>query len=227
MNKLQFLAALRECLTGFPPEEAERTLAFYAEGIDVSLAKEIVRRLTARGETLAVAESLTGGMLASQIVDVPGASQVLVEGHVTYATEGDRARACRFSPVWYDCSRTGSYGRHAAVPVDSRRAAVDPASGRSGSRCIRRIHKHLVPVYSSCFGAVCFWDHGGHTACLRSGTLLHAGLLSVIDGLRPGSDFCGPGAADRTAVRADFERTLPAHAPLRALDEGPTAQRRS
>ena len=61
--------------------------ALYAEGIDVSLAKEIVRRLTARGETLAVAESLTGGMLASQIVDVPGASQVLVEGHVTYATE--------------------------------------------------------------------------------------------------------------------------------------------
>ena len=34
MNKLQFLSALRECLTGFPPEEAERTLAFYAEGID-------------------------------------------------------------------------------------------------------------------------------------------------------------------------------------------------
>lgn len=59
----------------------------YAEGMDVSLPKEIVRRLTERGETLATAESLTGGMLASQIVDVPGASRVLVEGHVTYMTE--------------------------------------------------------------------------------------------------------------------------------------------
>ncbi len=59
--------------------------AVYAEGIDASLPKEIVRRLTARGETLATAESLTGGMLASQIVDVPGASGVLTEAHVTYA----------------------------------------------------------------------------------------------------------------------------------------------
>ena len=59
--------------------------ALYAEGFDASLPKEIVRRLTERGETLATAESLTGGMLASQIVDVPGASGVLVEGHVTYA----------------------------------------------------------------------------------------------------------------------------------------------
>jgi len=64
--------------------------AVYAEGFDVSLPKEIVRRLTDRGETLATAESLTGGMLASQVVDVPGASRVLVEGHVTYATEAKR-----------------------------------------------------------------------------------------------------------------------------------------
>ena len=56
----------------------------YAEGMDVSLPKEIVRRLTARGETLAIAESLTGGMMASQIVDVPGASRVFLEGFVAY-----------------------------------------------------------------------------------------------------------------------------------------------
>ncbi|MBO4297409.1 MAG: competence/damage-inducible protein A [Clostridia bacterium] len=64
--------------------------AVYAEGIDVSLPKEIVRRLAERGETLAVAESLTGGMLASQIVDVPGASRVFLEGCVSYATEVKR-----------------------------------------------------------------------------------------------------------------------------------------
>jgi nicotinamide-nucleotide amidase len=48
---------------------------------------EIVRRLAARGETLAVAESLTGGLLASTVVDVPGASVVFRGGLVVYATD--------------------------------------------------------------------------------------------------------------------------------------------
>lgn len=65
--------------------------AVYAEGIDASMKGEIVRRLKARGETLCVAESLTGGMLASQLVDVSGASDVLIEGHVTY-TDAAKAR---------------------------------------------------------------------------------------------------------------------------------------
>lgn len=61
--------------------------AVYAEGIDAAMKSEIVRRLSERHEKLAVAESLTGGMLAAQIVDVPGASDVLVEGHVVYMNE--------------------------------------------------------------------------------------------------------------------------------------------
>ena len=61
--------------------------AVYAEGIDAAMKSEIVRRLSERHETLAVAESLTGGMLAAQIVDVPGASDVLVEVHVVYMNE--------------------------------------------------------------------------------------------------------------------------------------------
>ncbi len=45
----------------------------------------LVKTLAARGETLAVAESCTGGMIASMIVDIPGASDVLREGVVAYA----------------------------------------------------------------------------------------------------------------------------------------------
>jgi nicotinamide-nucleotide amidase len=40
-----------------------------------------------RGETLAVAESLTGGLLAATIVDVPGASRAFRGGLVVYATD--------------------------------------------------------------------------------------------------------------------------------------------
>lgn len=59
----------------------------YAEGLDASMPKTVVEMLTARKETVSVAESLTGGMLASRLVDVPGASAVLGEGYVTYANE--------------------------------------------------------------------------------------------------------------------------------------------
>jgi nicotinamide-nucleotide amidase len=53
----------------------------------VSLAEEVVARLTARGQTVAVAESLTGGLLSATVVDVPGASLVLRGGVVAYATD--------------------------------------------------------------------------------------------------------------------------------------------
>jgi nicotinamide-nucleotide amidase len=48
---------------------------------------ELLAALRARRETLAVAESLTGGLLAATIVDVPGASRVFRGGLVVYATE--------------------------------------------------------------------------------------------------------------------------------------------
>ncbi|MGH3714158.1 MAG: CinA family protein, partial [Micromonosporaceae bacterium] len=53
----------------------------------MSEADSLVARLKARGETLAVAESLTGGGLAAAIVEVPGASAVFRGGLVLYAVE--------------------------------------------------------------------------------------------------------------------------------------------
>jgi nicotinamide-nucleotide amidase len=50
------------------------------------LAERIVAELTRRGERVAVAESLTGGLLTSALVDVPGASAVVSGGVVAYAT---------------------------------------------------------------------------------------------------------------------------------------------
>ena len=41
--------------------------------------------LTARGETLAVAESCTGGLIAQRITEVPGSSTYFMEGAVTYS----------------------------------------------------------------------------------------------------------------------------------------------
>ncbi|EFC79760.1 competence/damage-inducible protein A [Parafrankia sp. EUN1f] len=54
---------------------------------DDSLEKVVLDLLGDRGATLAVAESMTGGLLAGRLTDVPGASAVLRGGVVAYATE--------------------------------------------------------------------------------------------------------------------------------------------
>jgi nicotinamide-nucleotide amidase len=53
----------------------------------VSAADELVAELTRRGLTIAVAESLTGGLLVAELIGVPGASVVVRGGVVAYATE--------------------------------------------------------------------------------------------------------------------------------------------
>jgi nicotinamide-nucleotide amidase len=52
-----------------------------------SHAAAIVLRLGERGETVAAAESLTGGLVAATIVEIPGASAVFRGGLVVYATD--------------------------------------------------------------------------------------------------------------------------------------------
>ncbi len=52
-----------------------------------SLAETMVRLLAQKGLTLAIAESCTGGMLSSMLVDVPGSSEVLAGGVVAYSND--------------------------------------------------------------------------------------------------------------------------------------------
>ena len=51
---------------------------------DETLEECVVKNALAKGIRISVAESLTGGMLASRIVNVSGSSAVLYEGVVTY-----------------------------------------------------------------------------------------------------------------------------------------------
>jgi nicotinamide-nucleotide amidase len=53
----------------------------------VELAREVHELLLARGETVAVAESLTGGALGAAITAVPGVSSTFRGGVIAYATE--------------------------------------------------------------------------------------------------------------------------------------------
>lgn len=56
-----------------------------------NLEEVVVNLLSERQQTLAVAESCTGGFLAHRITNVPGASAVFLAGHLTYSNEAKTA----------------------------------------------------------------------------------------------------------------------------------------
>jgi nicotinamide-nucleotide amidase len=112
-------------------------------------ARAVLERLAARGWTIAVAESLTGGLLASALVEVPGASARLRGGVVAYATDikasvlgVDRALLARVGAVDRDIARQMAEGVRHLLGADvgiatTGVAGPDPQDGKDvGTVCI-------------------------------------------------------------------------------------------
>ncbi|MHC2999197.1 CinA family protein [Microbacterium sp. HJ5] len=57
----------------------------------MTLSADVLEALGRRGWTVGVAESLTGGLVAATLVDVPGASAVFRGGVIAYATDVKRS----------------------------------------------------------------------------------------------------------------------------------------
>lgn len=68
------VAAVRQVLGG----------QVYGSGSD-TIERVVIELLRARGETVATAESCTGGLVAKRLTDVPGSSAVVLGGAVAYA----------------------------------------------------------------------------------------------------------------------------------------------
>lgn len=60
----------------------------------LELATSVGERLRATDATVATAESITGGLLASTLTDVPGSSDYVDRGFVTYAYDAKRQVLC-------------------------------------------------------------------------------------------------------------------------------------
>ncbi len=90
-----------------------------------SMERAVATALRAAGKTCAVAESCTGGMIASRLVSVPGASDVFLEGAITY-TNAAKVRAlgvpediiARYGAVSEPCARAMAEGLRARSGAD-------------------------------------------------------------------------------------------------------------
>jgi nicotinamide-nucleotide amidase len=91
---------------------------------DEDLETVLVRLLTERRQTLALAESCTGGGIASRITNVPGASAVFLAGFVTYSNEAKT----RFLGVPDE-----TLARHGAVSEPVARLMAEGARRVSGT----------------------------------------------------------------------------------------------
>jgi nicotinamide-nucleotide amidase len=89
-----------------------------------SLEEVLVATLTQRSETLAIAESCTGGAIAHRITNVPGSSAVFVQGFVTYANEA-KTRSLGVAPQLIE--------EHGAVSEAVARAMAEGARIASGA----------------------------------------------------------------------------------------------
>ncbi len=86
-SKGQDMEDLQEELDGKISELREMVSdILFGEEIGEALEETLIRLCTAKGITLAAAESFTGGRIASQLTSVPGASAVFKGSLVSYAT---------------------------------------------------------------------------------------------------------------------------------------------
>ena len=107
----------------------------------MSLAADLLAALGARGWSLGVAESLTGGLVSAALVDVPGASTVLRGAVVAYATDlkgalldVDRALLAARGAVDPDVARAMAAGARRRLGADVGLASTgvagpDPQDG--------------------------------------------------------------------------------------------------
>ncbi|MEC8929691.1 MAG: competence/damage-inducible protein A [Verrucomicrobiota bacterium] len=131
---------------------------------DDTLEQHLIQRLTERCETLAVAESCTGGFLAHRLTNVPGASAVFLAGLVTYSNEAKQtilgvkaATLAAHGAVSEETAREMAEGARVLYGTDYALATTGIAgpSGGTAEKPVGTVHIALATpestyVFSTC-----------------------------------------------------------------------------
>lgn len=105
-----------------------------------SMEEVVGRLLLTRGETVATAESCTGGLAARRITEIPGSSRYFVEGAVTYSNEAkirmlgvDPSVIERNGAVSAECAESMAAGMRAVSGADHAISVTGIAGPDGGS----------------------------------------------------------------------------------------------
>jgi len=168
------------------------------DATDQQLADRVITALVASGRRIAVAESLTGGLLTAALVGVPGASRALLGGIVSYDTAlkrtilgVDSAILAVHGAVHPDVARQMALGVRQACAIDGRPADVgvsttgaagpDPQDGqRPGTAFVG------LSVDGDSRAIALRLD--GDRQAVRAG-VVHAALVALVEALEPAGNI--------------------------------------
>lgn len=168
------------------------------DGAIRALAERVIADNRAAGRTIALAESCTGGMIATALTDVPGSSDVLLAGFVTYAdaakhrllgvgseiieTFGSVSVACAWAMA------TGAVERGQADIAVAVSGIAGPGGGREGKPVGTVVFSRVLKGQSpdDAFAEMKHFDPAGSRADIRRQAALFALelLLPEKDGIR-------------------------------------------
>ena len=153
------------------------------------ISEQVVARFGAAHRTLGTAESLTGGMIASSVADVSGASAVLMGGVVSYDPRVKRevlgvTQAVIYGPgvVSEPCARQMAEGARTLLKVDIAVSATGLA-GPSGGTPETPVGTVYIGLADARGTTVTRYQFHGDRQAVRAQTA-EAALLRVLGSLR-------------------------------------------
>ena len=134
------------------------------------LASRVTRRLRKRGWTISTAESCTGGLLASLITDISGASEWFKQGWVVYSNES-KMRELGVEKAAFDEGEAGAVSHQVAIQMakgaryqsDSDVAiSITGIAGPGGATAEKEVGRVHVAVVTGDYFLVRRMDFGGN-----------------------------------------------------------------
>ena len=124
----------------------------YSTDADTTLEESVVDLLDKNGLTISTAESCTGGLISGRIINVPGASEIIKVGFVTYSNKAKRkylgvkrSTLEKYGAVSAECARETVKGLLTQTKADVGLSATGIAGPDGGSE-----DKPVGLVYIGC-----------------------------------------------------------------------------